>query len=107
MSKFYNKVLRLKVSKYNLSRISVVNPVWDSIRSEAEMVISQQREMTSVVYSSILKHENLESVLSYRLAQKLSTSDMSEAVLNEIILSAYETEKALCEHAYYDIVAVK
>ena len=63
--------------------------------------------MTSVIYSSILIHENLESVLSYRLAQKLNTTDMSEAVLNEIILDAYKTEKRLVEDAYLDIVAVK
>jgi len=87
--------------------ISSVNPVWQTIRVEAETVVKQQREMTSVIYSSILIHEKLESVLAYRLAQKLSTSDMSEAVLNEIILNAYQAENCLVEDAYFDIVAVK
>ena len=95
------------MSKSEKPKISIVNPVWQTIRSEAETVISSQREMTSVIYSSILIHENLESVLSYRLAQKLNTTDMSEAVLNEIILDAYKTEKRLVEDAYLDIVAVK
>lgn len=89
------------------AKISLVNPVWQTIRAEAEAVIIDQREMSSVIYSSILNHENLESVLSYRLAQKLSTSDMSEAVLNEIVLNSYISEKNLVEFAYFDIVAVK
>ncbi|MDG2474810.1 MAG: serine O-acetyltransferase [Paracoccaceae bacterium] len=87
--------------------VSLFNPVWQTICAEAETVMAQQREMTSVIYSSILTHENLQSVLSYRLAQKLSTADMSEAVLNKIILNAYETDSTLVENAYYDIIAVK
>jgi serine O-acetyltransferase len=81
--------------------------VWDSIRKEAEAVLLNQREMSSLIYSSILNHKKLESVLSYRLAQKLSTSDMSEAILNEIVLKAYLDDTSLVDYAYFDIVAVK
>ena len=87
--------------------ISLVDRIWQIIRDEAENVIVEQREMNSLINSSILTHANLESVLSYRIAQKLSTTDMSEAVLNEILLNAYEAEKKLVEDAYFDIVAVK
>lgn len=81
--------------------------MWDSIRKEAEAVLLNQREMSSLIYSSILNHKKLESVLSYRLAQKLSTSDMSEAILNEIVLKAYLDDTSLVDYAYFDIVAVK
>ncbi len=87
--------------------MSLANIVWQGIRDEAEKVAVQQREMSNMIYSSVLKHENLESVLSYRLAQKLSTSDMSEAVLNENISRIYQEQKKLVEQAYFDIVAVK
>jgi serine O-acetyltransferase len=87
--------------------IPIGNPVWDNIRDEAKAVIARQREMSSLIYSSILNHKNLESVLSYRLAQKLCTSDMSEATLNEIVLKAYVADTKLVDYAYFDIVAVK
>lgn len=91
----------------NKTIVPIGNPVWDTICREANAVLSNQREMSSFIYSSILNHKNLESVLSYRLAQKLSTSDMSEAVINEIVLSSYEANSKLVDFAYYDIVAVK
>ena len=91
----------------NKSKITLLNPVWDVIREEANAVLANQREMSSLIYSSVLNHKNLESILSYRLAQKLSTSDMSEAVLNEIFLKSYFSDGKLVEFAYFDIVAVK
>ena len=92
---------------YNKSIVVIGNPVWVNIRKEAEEVLLSQREMSSLIYSSILNHKSLESVLAYRLAQKLSTSDMSEAVLNEIILNTYLADNKLIDNAYFDIVAVK
>ena len=87
--------------------MSFIKTVWETIRLEAEAVVASQREMSSVVYSSILNHKNLESILSYTLAQKFCTSDMSEAVLNEIILNAYYANEKLVESAYSDVVAVR
>lgn len=87
--------------------VSIKDSVWNTIRGEAEAVLLDQREMSSLIYSSVLNHKNLESVLSYRLAQKLSTSDMSEAILNEIVLKSYLSDIKLLDYALLDIVAVK
>jgi serine O-acetyltransferase len=96
-----------KLGHSNKSTITKLNPVWDTIREEANTVLANQREMSSLIYSSVLNHKNLESVLSYRLAQKLCTSDMSEAVLNEIFLKTYFSDCKLVEYAYFDVVAVR
>ena len=96
-----------KLGHSNKSTSTKLNPVWDTIREEANAVLANQREMSSLIYSSVLNHKNLESVLSYRLAQKLCTSDMSEAVLNEIFLKSYFSDGKLVEYACFDIVAVK
>ena len=93
--------------QFDKSITSIGNPIWDSINIEANAVLSSQREMSSLIYSSILNHKNLESVLSYRLAQKLSTSDMSEAILNEIVLKSYLADSNLIDNAYSDIKAGK
>lgn len=91
----------------NKSIVSINKHVWNTIRDEGDAVLSSQREMSSLIFSSILNHTNLESVLSYRLAQKLSTSDMSESVLNEIVLKSYLADSKLVDYAYFDIVAFK
>jgi serine O-acetyltransferase len=54
----------------------------------------------------ILHHGGLESALAYRLAQKLSSGEMSEQILREMADEAYENEPALGEAARADIVAV-
>lgn len=86
---------------------SLVESVWQAILSEAEAVILREYEMKNMVRSAILSHKNLDSTLAYRLAQKLSTSDMRESVLNKLIMEAYEANEDLIESACLDIIAVR
>ena len=96
-----------ELDKSRKQNVSFFKTIWETIRLEAEAVVASQSEMSSVVYPSILSHKNLDSILSYRLAQKLCTSEMSEAVLNEIIVNAYYGNEKLVESAYLDIAAVR
>ena len=99
--------METELTKTQKSKIAIVNPIWTQILVEANSVILDQQEMRSLIYSSILNHKNLDSVLAYRLAQKFSTSDMSETILNEIIVNAFANNRRLLEYAYLDISAVK
>ena len=88
------------------AKLQQVDPIWSRIRLEAEEVARNEPLMASLVHSGIRYHKNLDSVLSYRLAQKLASEEMSELILREILDAAYAEEPDLVECARADILAV-
>ena len=74
--------------------IAAVDPVWTTIRSEAEQVALDEPLMASLVHAGILHHSSLERALSYRIAQKLASPEMSELILREIADEAYQATRS-------------
>ena len=62
--------------------------------------------MASLVHAGILHHSSLERALSYRIAQKLASPEMSELILREIADEAYHGDPQLGVAARADILAV-
>jgi serine O-acetyltransferase len=86
--------------------IAPIDPVWTAIRSEAEQVAIDEPLMASLVHAGVLHHSSLERALSYRIAQKLASPEMSELILREIADEAYQGDVQLGASARADILAV-
>lgn len=86
--------------------IASVDPVWSTIRAEAEQVATDEPLMASLVHSGILHHGSLERALSFRIAQKLASPEMSDLILREIVDEAYHWDPQLGVAARADILAV-
>ncbi len=86
--------------------LQAVDPVWHRIRIEAEALAEDEPFMASLAHSVVLHHETLEHALSYRLAQKLSSPEMSPLLLREMADAAYEKDISMGEGGRADIVAV-
>jgi serine O-acetyltransferase len=86
--------------------IATVDPVWSTIRGEAEQVATDEPLMASLVHSGILHHSSLERALSFRIAQKLASPEMSDLILREIVDEAYHWDPRLGVAARADILAV-
>ncbi|WP_297977309.1 serine O-acetyltransferase [uncultured Amaricoccus sp.] len=86
--------------------VAAVDPVWTTIRSEAEQVVLDEPLMASLVHAGILHHSSLERALSYRIAQKLASPEMSELILRELADEAYQGDRQLGVSARVDILAV-
>ncbi len=86
--------------------VTSIDPLWTRIRSEAEEIAHNEPLMASLVHAGILYHKTLESVLSFRIAQKLASQEMSELILREILDEAYASDPSLIEAARADILAV-
>ena len=87
-------------------QLSALDPVWASIKAEGQEIINAEPAMAGVVYGTVLHHKSLESALSYRIAQKLASGDMTESVLNEVCVEAYRDAPEIGAAARADIVAV-
>jgi serine O-acetyltransferase len=86
--------------------IASVDPVWSRVRGEAEQVVRDEPLMASLVHAGILHHASLERALSFRIAQKLASAEMSDLILREIADHAYESDPSLGIAARADILAV-
>jgi serine O-acetyltransferase len=88
------------------SNVTSLDPVWTMIRHEAEEVARNEPLMASLVHAGVLHHRSLERALSYRIAQKLASPEMSDLILREIADEAYSADPALGGAARADIMAV-
>ncbi|MBK0329448.1 serine O-acetyltransferase [Rhodobacteraceae bacterium F11138] len=87
-------------------QISPVDPVWDRITDDAREAVRKEPLMGGLVHACILHHKTLEKALSYRIAAKLASNEMSMVILREIADQAYEEAPELVEAARADLVAV-
>jgi serine O-acetyltransferase len=86
--------------------LASLDPIWSTIKLEADQVARDEPLMASLVHAGILHHSSLERALSYRIAQKLASLEMSELILREIADEAYEDDPSIGVAARADILAV-
>ncbi len=87
-------------------QVTSVDPVWDRITAEALAAVDEEPLMGGLVHACILHHKSLERALSYRIAAKLCSNEMSMMVLREIVDEAYADDPTLLEAARADLMAV-
>lgn len=88
------------------SNIAETDPVWERIREDAVEIVSSEPVLAGLVYSAILTHENFESAIAYRLAQKLASGEMTEAILNTAFADAYAENDLIGIAARSDTLAI-
>lgn len=86
--------------------VTPVDPVWDRITREAREAVETQPLMGGLIHACILHHKSIERALSYRIAAKLASNEMSMVVLREIVEDAYAADPSLIEAARADLMAV-
>jgi len=85
---------------------TALDPVWDRIKLDAEAAVANEPLIGGMVHATVLHHNSFENALAYRMAFKLSSSEMSGQLLREIAENAYASEPDLGKAARADIVAV-
>ncbi|MCB1351495.1 MAG: serine O-acetyltransferase [Rhodobacteraceae bacterium] len=86
--------------------LTSIDPVWTTIRREAEEIARDEPLMASLVHAGVLHHRSLERAMSFRIAQKLASPEMSDLILREILDGAYQDDESLGVAARADILAV-
>ena len=85
----------------------IVDPVWTTIRNEAEELANSEPLMASMVHAAVLNHRSLEDALSYRLAEKLASSEMPSMLIRELCEMAYSDRPEIGIAVRADIIAVR
>ncbi|MGC1495645.1 MAG: serine O-acetyltransferase [Sulfitobacter sp.] len=86
--------------------IAQIDPVWEQIQREAQQAVDDEPLIGGFVHACILHHKSIEKALSYRIAAKLSSNEMSMMVVREMVEEAYATEPGLVAAARADLAAI-
>lgn len=84
-----------------------VDPVWTTIRTEAERMAADEPLMASMVHAVVLNHKSLEDALSYRIADKLASPEMSALLVRELCDQAFADRPEIGIAARADIMAIR
>lgn len=87
-------------------KLSTLDPVWERITNEARQAVTDEPLIGGFVHACILHHKSLEKALSYRIAAKLASNEMSMVVVREIVEEAYAADPELVASARADLVAI-
>jgi len=87
-------------------KLEVCDPVWSALRSQAEELVIAEPSIASFAHATILKHQRLEDALSYHLARKVGTDDVSPMMAREIFDEAMNAEPRIGEAVRADLSAV-
>ena len=87
--------------------MSAADPVWETIRQEAEREAAREPILASFLHATILKHDALEDALSFHLASKLPTETLSAMLIREVIDEALFDDAGIGLAVRADIQAVR
>jgi len=83
------------------------DPIWESMRQEAEEGIEREPMLASFLHATILNHKTLEDALSLHLANKLESATLPAISLRELIDEAFQAESTIRKAIREDIKAVR
>jgi len=81
------------------------DPVWAALRVQAEELAQAEPTLASFVHATVLKHDQLEEALSYLLARKLGTDELSPMLAREIFQEALGADSQIGEAVRADLSA--
>jgi serine O-acetyltransferase len=89
-----------------IEKVAKCDPIWSALREQAEGWAVREPTLASFMHSTILKHDRLEDALSYHLAKKIGSDDMSPMMTREIFEEAVADDGTIGEAVRADLSAV-
>src|SRR5690242_990818 len=87
-------------------KVSSVDPTWTALRQQAEAMAGREPTLAGFVHATILQHDQLEQALSYHLARKLGSEDLSPLAIREMFEDAEAADERIGLAVRADLSAV-
>ncbi|MBL8846365.1 MAG: serine O-acetyltransferase [Hyphomicrobium zavarzinii] len=82
------------------------DPIWASLRSEAEAAMAAEPALTGFIYATVASHDNLEEAICHRIAQRLGHADVDAPLIVQIFRDVLASQPALGQAFRADLAAV-
>ena len=83
-----------------------VDPVWASLRAEAEAAAKAEPALSGFIYKTILSHDKFDEAVTYRLSQRLKDSDVDQALIQQAFEDVFDEAPELGGVIRADLAAV-
>ena len=87
------------------AKLTRIDPVWQEIRAEAELIVSNDPLMGSFVYRAILNHDCLENAIFYRVSEQLRNRNFSADIIRQNFQMMLQDWPEFAEYVRCDIAA--
>jgi serine O-acetyltransferase len=88
-----------------VEKVATCDPNWSALREQAEDWAIREPALASFVHATILKHDRLEDALSYHLAKKIGSEDLSPMMTREIFEEAMAADGSIGDAVRADLSA--
>lgn len=86
--------------------VGALDPIWTTLRGEAEDVVQREPALAGFVYTYILNHESLEEAVAHRVADRLDGQALDAGVIRERFAEMFRAVPDLAVALRADMVAV-
>jgi serine O-acetyltransferase len=90
----------------HVEKVAVCDPIWSTLREEAEGIVRSEPALASFAHATILNHPRLEDALCYHLATKIGDEDVGAMLAREIFEEAMNAEPGIGAAARADLSAI-
>ncbi len=88
------------------SGVHALDPIWASVRTEAEQAMGSEPALGGFIFATILSHDRLEDAICHRLAQRLNHSDVDAGLIGRMFQEVLASKPQLANTFRSDIAAV-
>ncbi|MGF1619580.1 MAG: serine O-acetyltransferase [Rhodomicrobiaceae bacterium] len=95
-----------QLSKQSRLSVQSYDPIWDSIRAEAEEIARREPALASFIFSNVLNHAHLEDAICHRLAQRIDHDDVSADLIRQTFDRILERDESIAAAFRADLSAI-
>ena len=95
-----------QLSKQRRTNVKSYDPIWHTIRVEAEEITRREPALASFIFANVLNHARLEDAICHRLAQRLGHDDVTADLMRQTFDRVLEEAPSLSEAFRADLAAV-
>jgi serine O-acetyltransferase len=86
--------------------LETVDPVWTSLRKEAEDMVAREPALAGLAYTYVLNHERLEDAVAQRIADRLDSQTLDGGLIGRAFDEMWQAERDYSVALRADLVAV-
>ena len=86
--------------------LASVDPIWQSVRAEADMAVQREAAMSSLIYGTVISAGRLDDAIIERVAERLHSRDIEAGVLTQNFREIFAGRPELGRAFRADLAAV-
>jgi serine O-acetyltransferase len=86
--------------------VDTQDPIWSTLRREAEAAIAAEPALTGFIFATIMSHDRLEEAICHRIAQRLGHADVDAGLITQTFLDVLASQPDLGVAFRADLAAV-